>query len=143
MYPHYFLDTLMTSDGITFYFLLLQISPSPGIYTVHGILLTLARVLSHIFEVNRVYFENDRLSFLLGIQLFTSQTLQRFHSIPYSQLMRLKCICSKNEDFLLKSNELCNYFYNSGFPKNIIDHSRSHVIALLREQIHWPLLISL
>lgn len=48
-------------------------------------------------------------------------------SIAYIQLMRLEHICSKNEDFLLKSKEMCNYFYNCGSPKNIINRAIAHV----------------
>ena len=45
------------------------------------------------------------------------------HNIPYSQMLRLRRICSRDEDFRLRSSELSKYLLDRGYKKSIIDQA--------------------
>jgi len=42
------------------------------------------------------------------------------NSIPYSQFLRLRRLCSDDSDFSLKSEEMCNFFNKRGYPASLV-----------------------
>ena len=52
------------------------------------------------------------------------------NSIPYSQLFRLRRLCSEDFDFSLKSEEMCHFFDKSGYPASVVQagHHRAQQI---------------
>ena len=45
------------------------------------------------------------------------------NNIPYSQMLRLRRICSRDEDFRLRCGEFLKYFLERGFKKSVIDQA--------------------
>ena len=77
------------------------------------------------------------------------------NSIPYSQFRRLRSLCSKDSDFSLKSEEMCDVFDKRGYPASVVQagHLRAQQIDrqsalqtsrtwrkryLLRKCDRWP-----
>ena len=52
------------------------------------------------------------------------------NSIPYSQFLRLRRLCSEDSDFSLKSEEMCEFFDKRGYPASIVEagHHRAQQI---------------
>ena len=52
------------------------------------------------------------------------------NSIPYSQFLRLRRLCSEDSDFSLKSEEMCEFFDKRGYPASIVEagHHRAQKI---------------
>ena len=52
------------------------------------------------------------------------------NSIPYSQFLRLPRLCSEDSDFSLKSEEMCEFFDNRGYPASVVEagHHRDQQI---------------
>ena len=52
------------------------------------------------------------------------------NSIPYSQLLRLRRLCSEDSDFSLKSEEMCHFFDKRGYPAFVVraGHHRAQQI---------------
>ena len=52
------------------------------------------------------------------------------NSIPYSQFLRLRRLCSDDYDFSLKSEEMCNFFNKRGYPASVVEagHHRAQQI---------------
>ena len=52
------------------------------------------------------------------------------NSIPYSQLLRLRRLCSKDSEFSLKSEEMCHFFDKRGYPASVVQagHHRAQQI---------------
>ena len=50
--------------------------------------------------------------------------------IRYSQLLRLRRLCSKDSDFSFKSEEMCKFFDKRGYPTSVVEagHHRSQQI---------------
>ena len=46
------------------------------------------------------------------------------NSIPYSQFLRLRRLCSDDTDFSEKSEELCHFFKARGYPDPVIHNSK-------------------
>ena len=42
------------------------------------------------------------------------------NSIPYSQFLRLRCLCSDDSDFSSKSEEMCQFFEKRGYPISVV-----------------------
>ena len=51
-------------------------------------------------------------------------------SIPYSQLLRLRRVCSEDSDFSLRSEETCHFFDKRGYPASVVQagHHRAQQI---------------
>ena len=56
-------------------------------------------------------------------------------SLPYNQYLRLKCICSRNEDFLKHSQMITFHFLRRGYPKKLLRNAFDKVNARSREDI--------
>ena len=52
------------------------------------------------------------------------------NSIPYSQFLRLRRLCSEDSDFSFKSEEMCNFFDKRGYPASVVQagHHRAQQI---------------
>ena len=52
------------------------------------------------------------------------------NSIPYSQFLRVRRVCSDDSDFSLKSEEMCNFFNKRGYPASVVQvrHHRAQEI---------------
>ena len=52
------------------------------------------------------------------------------NSIPYSQFLRLRRLCSEDSDFSLKSEEMCEFFDKRGYPASVVEtgHHRAQQI---------------
>ena len=52
------------------------------------------------------------------------------NSIPYSQFLKLRRLCSEDSDFSLKSEEMCNFFNKRGYPASVVQagHHRAQQI---------------
>ena len=56
-------------------------------------------------------------------------------NIPYSQLLRIKKICSNINDYNIKCREMINYFRAQGYPKNILDRAKTRADSVSRESL--------
>ena len=54
------------------------------------------------------------------------------NNIPYSQMLRLRRICSRDEDFRLRCDELSRYFLNRGYKKSVITKAVERVSLIPR-----------
>ena len=54
------------------------------------------------------------------------------NNIPYSQMLRLRRICSRDEDFRLRCEELSKYFLNRGYKKSVITKAVERVSLIPR-----------
>ena len=55
------------------------------------------------------------------------------NSIPYSQFLRLRRICSKDSDFSLKSEEMCEFFDKRGYPASVVEAGYHRVQQIDRQ----------
>ena len=53
-----------------------------------------------------------------------------FKSIPYSQALRLKRICTKKEDLKVELDNLKGFFKNRGYPLMLIEHSFNKALCV-------------
>ena len=56
-------------------------------------------------------------------------------SIPFSQFMRVKRICSEEKDFDFESKKMAEHFYKQGYPKQIVEKQRQKVKCIKREEL--------
>ena len=54
-------------------------------------------------------------------------------SIPFSQLLRLRRICSVDSDFREKAAEFCSYFNQRGYPNSVTSSALEKVSSLSRD----------
>ena len=66
------------------------------------------------------------------------QTIPYPMSIQFSQLLRIKCSCSDNDDVITISNQVANHFSARQCPKHIIESANENVRSILREDILMP-----
>ena len=73
------------------------------------------------------YKPTDSHSYLLYSSSHSSDVK---NSIPYSQFLRLRRLCSEDSDFSLKSEEICEFFNKRGYPASIAEagHHRAQQI---------------
>ena len=73
------------------------------------------------------YKPTDSHSYLLHSSSHPSHVK---NSIPYSQLLRLRRLCSEDSDFFLKSEEMCHFFDKRGYPASVVQagHHRAQQI---------------
>ncbi len=51
---------------------------------------------------------------------------------PYSQLIRLRRLCSDYTDFLEKASEVCQHFKNRGYPESLLNKALEKVKGMNR-----------
>ena len=73
------------------------------------------------------YKPTDSHSYLLHSSSHPSHVK---NSIPYSQFLRLRRLCSDESDFSKKSKEMCQFFEKRGYPASVIQaaHHRAQQI---------------
>ena len=57
------------------------------------------------------------------------------NSIPYSQFVRIKCLCTKPEDFWLNALMLTTHFIHRGYPKHLVLKALDKTDSLNREDL--------
>ena len=55
------------------------------------------------------------------------------NSIPYSQFLRLRRLCSDDSDFSLKSEEMCEFFGKRGYPASVVEASHHRAQQIDRQ----------
>ena len=63
------------------------------------------------------YKPTDSRSYLLNSSSHPSHVK---NSIPYSQFLRLRRLCSEDSDFSLKSEEMCEFFDKRGYLASVV-----------------------
>ena len=59
-------------------------------------------------------------------------------SIPYSQFLRLRRLCSEDSDFNSKCDEMSNFFSERGYPDSILSKALNRVQNVNRESALEP-----
>ena len=75
------------------------------------------------------YKPTDSHSYLLFSSSHPNHTKR---SIPFSQFLRLRRICSEDEDFQTKSLEMRNFFVQRGYPTSLLDTAFSKASSIPR-----------
>ena len=75
------------------------------------------------------YKETDSHSFL---DYKSSHPDKTKNAIPYSQLLRLRRLCSNDLDFKCKAKEMCTFFTNNGYPPHVIDSALKGISNIAR-----------
>ena len=60
------------------------------------------------------------------------------NSIPYSQFLRLRRICSDEDDFVEKSKQLAFYYHQADYPISLIQSSFAKTFVLDRNTMLYP-----
>ena len=90
--------------------------------------LTFSRYQSFCRSRTSVHYKpTDSHSYLLYSSSHPSHVK---NSIPYSQFLRLRRLCSEDSDFSFKSEEMCNFFDKRGYPASVVQagHHRAQQI---------------
>ena len=90
---------------------------------------TLVKPSQDKLSTNIYYKPTDSHSFL---RYDSSHPKACKDSIPYSQFLRLRRICSEDEDFETNSNQLKQHFQVRGYPSNVIDEAHAKTQELQR-----------
>ncbi|XP_078354461.1 uncharacterized protein LOC144639077 [Oculina patagonica] len=81
------------------------------------------------------YKETDSHSYLT----YTSaHPVQCKNSVPYSQFLRLKRICSDENDYNTKSKEMSSFFLHREYPPAVVERALQRVIGISRETALRP-----
>ena len=75
------------------------------------------------------YKETDSHSFL---NYKSSHPDKTKNAIPYSQLLRLRRLCSSDFDFKNKAKEMCTFFNNNGYPPHVINSALQRITNISR-----------
>ena len=62
------------------------------------------------------------------------------NAIPYSQFLRLCRLCSETDDFSAKSEEMCRFFYDKGYPLTVVSSALAKARSFL-EIAYCPVLM--
>ena len=60
------------------------------------------------------------------------------NSIPYSQYLRLRRLCSDDVDFESRLTEMRNFFVSSGYPTAVLDDALSRISTVSRQNALLP-----
>ena len=77
------------------------------------------------------YKPTDSHSYLLYSSSHPNHTKQ---SIPFSQFLRLRRLCSEDEDFQSKSLEMREFFVQRGYPTSLLDTAFSKASLIPRSE---------
>lgn len=94
--------------------------------------LLLKPVENHLTTTIIHYKETDTHSYL---NYSSSHPMRYKDSIPYSQLLRLKRICSEDHEFDQRSREMASFFRERSYPPRVIDRALNQVSAITRDQV--------
>jgi hypothetical protein len=81
------------------------------------------------------YKETDSHSYL---QYSSHHPLHCKNSIPFSQFLRLRRICSNEIEFLSEIETMANYFRNRGYPDKIVNDAKERVKNIPRADALCP-----
>ena len=81
------------------------------------------------------YKPTDSHSYLLYSSSYPSHVQ---NSIPYSQFLRLRGLCSDDSDFNSKCNEMSNFFSELGYPDNILSKTLNRLRNVSSESTLEP-----
>ena len=56
------------------------------------------------------------------------------NGIPYSQFLRLRRLCSKDDDFLQKCQEMSTFFESRGYSSDLLQNARERVSSVTRQE---------
>ena len=56
------------------------------------------------------------------------------NGIPYSQFLRLRRLCSEDDDFLQKCQEMSTFFESRGYPSDLLQTTRERVSSVTRQE---------
>lgn len=91
----------------------LQISPNPVVHT--GIAYSVLNIQRENSSFNTIiHYKPTEYLFIYSTVLHTARTAKNPN---YIQLLRPEYMCSKNNEFLQKCKEICEYFYSYVFYK--------------------------
>ena len=66
---------------------------------------------------------------------YTSSHLKHCkNGIPYSQFLRLRRLCSEDDDFLQKCQEMSTFFESRGYPSDLLQITRERVSSVTRQE---------
>ena len=60
------------------------------------------------------------------------------HSIPFSQFLRLRRLCSNHSDFLQQAENMSTFFLERGYPSNIVTDAKNRASRIPRSQALTP-----
>ena len=75
------------------------------------------------------YKETDSHSYL---QYKSSHPLSTKNNIPYSQFLRLRRLCSDQDDFQSKSSEMAQFFITRNYPQEVVDRALKRAESIPR-----------
>ena len=87
------------------------------------------RLRDGTFSSSVHYKQTDSHSYL---QYESSHPLSTKNSIPYSQFLRLRRLCSDQEEFEEKCSEMAEFFTARHYPHDVIDRARKQVESVTR-----------
>ena len=76
------------------------------------------------------YKPTDSHSYLLHSSSHPSHVK---NSIPFSQFLRLRRLCSDDSDFSNKSEEMCHFFKNRGYPDSVVNTAQHRAQQIDRQ----------
>ena len=85
---------------------------------------------------NQCPLQTHRFAQLLTVLVFPP--ISRQDSIPYSQFLRLRRLCSEDSDFNSKCDEISNFFSEHGYPDSILSKALNRVQNVNRESALEP-----
>ena len=71
---------------------------------------------------------------LTPIAIFSSHPSHTKQAIPFSQFLRLRRLCSEDEDFQSKSLEMREFFVQRGYPTSLLDTAFSKASQIPRSE---------
>ena len=80
-----------------------------------------------------VYYKSNDSHLYLDYQSNHSPSCK--NAIPYSQFLRLRRLCSNDEDFKVKVNEMSQFFLDRGYPLCVVTSARENVFKTSRETL--------
>ena len=68
------------------------------------------------------------------LQYDSSHPIKCKDSIPFSQILRLRRICSDGDDYRNKAKQMCQYFHERGYPTHVTRRALTKVSSISREE---------
>ncbi len=103
-----------------------ECSTTPNIYIFNRLYLIGNRLVTSVF-----YKPTDSHSHLLYSSSHPNHTKR---SIPFSQFLRLRRLCSEDEDFHTKSLEMTDFFVQRGYPTSVLETAFSKASQIPRSE---------
>ena len=95
----------------------------------------LASIRDNKIQTSAYYKPTDSHNYLLYSSSHPQHTL---NSIPFSQFLRLRRLCSDDRDFESKCDEMRSFFINRGYPHSLISDALAKVSKISRSSALTP-----